>query len=495
MSLPPPILKPEIKYTQIFINNEWVNSVSGKTFATINPCTEEPICQIQEGDKADVDKAVAAAKKAGELGSPWRRMDASARGHLLSKLADLIERDMVYLASLETLDNGKPYKYSYNVDYPIAVKTCRHYAGWPDKIVGKTIPIEGDFFCFTRVEPVGVVGAITPWNFPGMIACQKILPALAAGCTLVLKPAEQTPLTTLYIAALCKEVGIPAGVVNVVPGYGPTAGAALTEHMDVNKISFTGSTEVGHLIQCASGKTNLKRVSLELGGKSPNVVFADADLDEAVLVSHNNLFFNMGQCCTAASRTYVQDSIYDEFVRRSVDLAKKRSIGDPWCDNVENGPQIDRDQFDKVLELIESGKKQGAKMECGGGRHGTKGYFIQNTVFSNVTDDMRISKEEIFGPVQQIIKFKSIDEVIKRANNTTYGLAGAVFTKDIDKALTLAQSVQSGTFWVNCYNVGGPSTPFGGFKMSGIGREGGEYGLHEFCEIKTVVIKIPQKNS
>ncbi|XP_014679716.1 PREDICTED: retinal dehydrogenase 1-like, partial [Priapulus caudatus] len=399
-------------------------------------------------------------------------MDASARGHLLSKLADLIERDMVYLASLETLDNGKPYKYSYNIDYARAVGTCRYYAGWPDKIVGKTIPIEGDFFCFTRVEPIGVVGAITPWNFPGMFACHKIVPALAAGCTVVLKPAEQTPLTTLYIAALCKEAGIPAGVVNVVPGYGLTAGSALTEHMDVNKISFTGSTGVGKQIQCASGKTNLKRVSLELGGKSPTIVFADADLDEAVLVSHKNLFANMGQCCTAASRTYVQDGIYDEFVRRSVDLAKKRSIGDPFCGDVENGPQINRAQFDKVLELIESGKKQGAKMECGGGRHGNKGYFIQSTVFSNVTDDMRIAKEEIFGPVQQIIKFNSIDEVIKRANNTTYGLAGAVFTKDINKALTLAQSVQSGTFWVNCYNAGSPASPFGGFKMSGIGREG-----------------------
>jgi len=490
-----PIRNAVPKYTQLFINNEWVNATSGKTFPTVNPATGEVICQIQEGVKEDVDLAVAAARKAFELGSPWRTMDASDRGQMLNKLADLMERDRVLLASLETLDNGKPFSASFNIDIGFGVKILRYFAGWPDKNVGQTIPVDGDYFAYTRHEPLGVVGAIVPWNFPAALCCIKLASALCTGNTVVVKPAEQTPLTCLHIAALIKEAGFPAGVVNVVPGYGPTAGAAISEHMDIDMVSFTGSVEVGKLIQGASARTNLKKTSLELGGKSPAIILSDMDLDEAVSWGHNALFQNMGQVCTAGSRTFVQEDIYDEFVKKSVEKAMKRNVGDPFEQATESGPQIDGTQLDKILELVESGKKEGAKLECGGQRHGDKGFFMQSTVFSGVTDDMRIAKEEIFGPVQQIIKFKTVDEVIQRANATAFGLAAAVFTKNIDKAIMVSNGLQAGSVWVNCYQAVSPSAPFGGYKMSGIGREFGSYGVHEFTEVKTVVIKIPQKNS
>jgi len=429
------------------------------------------------------------------LGSPWRRMDASQRGVLMLKLADLVERDRVYLASLETLDNGKPYSNSWAVDIPAVVSCLRYYAGWADKIHGKTIPIDGEYFSFTRREPVGVCGQIIPWNFPLLMFAWKIGPALAAGCTVVLKPAEQTPLTALYLAELIREAGFPAGVVNVIPGYGPTAGAALSEHPNIDKIAFTGSTEVGKLIQQAAGRTNLKRITLELGGKSPNIIFKDADLDYAVEASHQGVFFNQGQCCCAGTRIFVEDEIYDEFVKRSVERAKKRTVGNPFDLANEQGPQVDSEQFEKILDLIESGKKEGATLLAGGGKVGDKGYFIEPTVFADVKDDMRIAKEEIFGPVQQIMRFKDIDDLVERANDTIYGLAAAVFTKDIDRALTMAQALRAGSVWVNCYNAFGAQVPFGGFKQSGNGRELGENGLDAYTEIKTVTVKIPQKNS
>ena len=310
-----------------------------------------------------------------------------------------------------------------------------------------------------------------------------------------MKPAEQTPLTALYVGALIVEAGFPAGVVNLIPGYGPTAGAAITSHPKVDKVAFTGSTEVGHLIMQAAGASNLKNVTLELGGKSPNIILADADLDYAVETSHIALFFNQGQCCCAGSRTYVQESIYDEFVKKSVERAKNRKVLDPLDPECEQGPQVDQEQFDKILELIESGKKEGAKLECGGQRAGDKGYFVQPTVFTGVQEDMRIAKEEIFGPVMQIMKFKTVDEVIERANRTNYGLAASVFTKDLDKAMMLAQAIRAGTVWINCYGVLEAQAPFGGFKESGSGREMGEYGLRQYSEIKTVTIKLPQKNS
>ena len=485
----------EIKYTKIFIKNEWHDALSGKTFPTINPATGEKICDVAEGDKADVDKAVAAAREAFKLGSMWRTMDASQRGVLLNKLADHIERDREYLARLETLDNGKPISESAS-GVSGTIKIYRYYAGWADKIHGKTIPVDGSFFTFTRHEPVGVCGQIIPWNYPLSMQAWKLAPALCAGNTVILKPAEQTPLTALYVASLIVEAGFPPGVVNIVPGYGPTAGAAIANHPDVDKVAFTGSTEVGHLIQQAAGASNLKRVTLELGGKSPIIIFADCtDLDYAVEVSHDALFGNQGQCCSAASRTFVEESIYDEFVKRSIERATKRKVGDPFDPDCEQGPQIDQDQFDKIMDLIESGKKEGAKLGCGGRRFGDKGFFIEPTVFSDVQDNMRIAKEEIFGPVMQILKFKTVEEVVQRANNTNYGLAASVMTSDLDKALMVSQALQAGSVWVNCYNMITAQTPFGGFKHSGNGRELGEYGLQQYSEIKAVTIKLPQKNS
>jgi len=482
------------KFTQIFINNEWVNSASGKTFADIDPSSGEKIIDIQEGDKADIDKAVAAAKAAFKPGSKWRTMDASERGSYLYKLATFIERDAETLAALECKDVGKPYTCAIG-DMQHAAKVLKYYAGFADKICGKTIPVDGDYFTYTRLEPVGVCGAILPWNFPLALLCWKLGPALAAGCTMVFKPAEQTPLTALHLCSLILEAKFPPGVVNIVPGYGPTAGSALSHHMDVDKISFTGSSDVGRLIMKASGESNLKKVTLELGGKSPNIVFADSDLDFAVEQAHMALFYNMGECCTAASRCYVQEEIYDKFVEKAVARAQKRTVGDPFDPKIESGPQIDDEQFQKILSMIEGGKKEGAKLMCGGKRHGTKGFFVEPTVFANVEDSMTIARDEIFGPVQQIIKFKTLEEVLPRANNTKYGLAASVFTKDLDKAIAVANGVQAGTVWVNCYHLVVPQAPFGGYKESGIGREHGEEGIKEYCEMKTVFIKVPQKNS
>ena len=422
-------------------------------------------------------------------------MDASQRGNLLNKLADLIERDREYLARLETLDNGKPYNDSHNIDLNLTIKCYRYFAGWSDKVHGKTIPTDGDVFTFTRLEPVGVCAQIIPWNFPLLMQAWKWGPALCTGNVVILKVAEQTPLTALYVAALSVEAGFPPGVIGVVPGYGPTAGAALSSHPKVDKVAFTGSTEVGRLVKQACGASNLKRCTLELGGKSPNIVLEDADLDHAVETSHFALYFNQGQCCCAGSRTYVQESIYDEFVARSTVRARKRRVSHPEDPDCEQGPQVDQDQFDKIMDLIESGKKEGAKLECGGKRVGDKGFYIEPTVFSDVKDDMQIAQEEIFGPVMQILKFKTIDEVIQRANNTNYGLAASIFTQNLDNAMTLAQSIRAGTIWINCYDVLEAQAPFGGFKESGNGRELGEYGLQQYTEVKCVTMKVPQKNS
>ncbi len=478
-----------ISATKLLINNRWIPSASGKTFATINPSTGEEICQIAEADRADVDKAVAAARAAFEHG-PWRKATASERGRLLHRLADLIETHADELARLEALDNGKPVAVARAVDVPKTVGCYRYFAGWADKIQGKTIPIDGNFFCYTRHEPVGVVGQIIPWNFPMLMQAWKLAPALATGNTVVLKPAEQTPLTALRIGELIVEAGFPEGVVNLLPGYGPTAGAAIANHMDVDKIAFTGSTEVGHLVMEAAAKSNLKRVTLELGGKSPNIVFGDVDLDEAVEGAHFGLFFNHGQCCCAGSRVFVEQKIYDQFVEKSSARARNRTVGDPFDPKTEQGPQVDEAQFDKVMGYIESGKREGAHMVCGGERVGDRGYFVQPTVFADVQDDMAIAREEIFGPVMSIIPFKSVDEVVERANRTTYGLAAAVWTRDITKAHAIADRVRAGTVWVNCYNVLDTRAPFGGFKQSGIGRELGEYGLQQYTEVKTVTIKL-----
>ena len=393
---------PKVKAQQpLFIGGKWVDSVSGKTFPTINPATGETICQIAEGDKADVNLAVKAARKAFEDG-PWSKMNASERGRLLNKLADLIEANKEELAALETLDNGKPLRDALAADLPLTVKCYRYYAGWADKNHGKTIPVEGNFFCYTKHEPVGVVGQIIPWNFPLLMQAWKWGPALATGNTVVLKPAEQTPLTALRVAALAQEAGIPDGVVNVVPGYGPTAGAALTSHMDVDKIAFTGEGSTGQIIMTAAAQSNLKRVSLELGGKSPNVVFADADLDAAVEGAYFGLFFNQGQCCCAGSRLFVEDKVHDQFVEKLVKKAKTQKVGDPFDPQTTQGPQVSQEQCDRIMGYIEAGKREGAKLLTGGNRIGSKGYFIEPTVFDDVKDEMKIAREEIFGPVMNI---------------------------------------------------------------------------------------------
>ncbi len=481
----------QIKQTKILIDNKWVDSISGKTFETINPANGDVLAQVAEADAADVDLAVKAARKAFDSKAAWRRMSASERGKLLNRLADLIEKHADELATLESLDNGKPKHVAMAADLPLVVACYRYYAGWADKIQGKTIPINGDYFCYTRHEPVGVVGQIIPWNFPLLMQAWKLAPALACGNTVVLKPAEQTPLSALRVGELILEAGFPPGVVNILPGFGPTAGGAITRHMDVDKVAFTGSTEVGKIIMKGAADSNLKRVTLELGGKSPNIVFADAaDLEEAVEGAHFALFFNQGQCCCAGSRVFVEEKIYDEFVQRSADRAKRRTVGNPLDSNTEQGPQVDNEQFTKVLSFIESGKQEGAKLLAGGGRVGDRGYFVAPTVFSDVKDEMKIAQEEIFGPVMSIMKFKDTDELVERANKSMYGLAAAVWTRDIAKAHFVANNVRAGTVWINCYDVFDAAAPFGGFKQSGIGRELGEYGLQQYSEVKTVTVKL-----
>jgi aldehyde dehydrogenase (NAD+) len=486
----PQTTKIPIKQTKILIDNKWVASVSGKTFETVNPATGEVLASVAEADAADVELAVKAARKAFHSKAHWRRMSASERGKLLNRLADLIEKNADELATLESLDNGKPKHVAAAADLPLVIACYRYYAGWADKIQGKTIPISGDYFCYTRHEPVGVVGQIIPWNFPLLMQAWKLAPALACGNTVVLKVAEQTPLSALRVGELILEAGFPEGVVNILPGYGPTAGAAIARHMDVDKIAFTGSTEVGHLIMKASAESNLKRVTLELGGKSPNIVFADADMEQAIEGSHFALFFNQGQCCCAGSRVFVEEKVYDQFVQKSAERAKRRVVGDPLDKITEQGPQVDDEQFKKVLGYVESGKKEGAKLVAGGDRVGDRGYFVAPTVFADVKDDMKIAQEEIFGPVMSILKFKDMDELVDRANKTIYGLAAAVWTRDIGKAHHVANNVRAGTVWVNCFDVFDAAAPFGGFKQSGLGRELGEYGLQQYSEIKTVTVKL-----
>ena len=476
-----------ISNQQMLIAGRWVSSASGKTFETTDPSTGKVICHVAEGDKTDIDLAVAAARRAFDSG-PWRRMSASERGRIMYKLADLIESHKEELAALESLDNGKPYLDALNADLPLTIKAFRYYAGWADKIQGKTIPIDGDYFCYTRHEPVGVVGQIIPWNFPLLMLAWKWGPALATGCTMVLKPAEQTPLSALRVAQLALEAGIPNGVINVVPGFGPTAGAALTGHMDVDKVAFTGEHTTGRLIMEAAARSNLKRVSLELGGKSPNIIFADADLDAAVEGAHFGLFFNQGQCCCAGSRLFVEEKVHDEVVARLVDRSRKARMGDPFDPATTQGPQVSREQQERILRYIAVGQKEGANMLVGGKAPTGDGYFVEPTVFDNVTDTMTIAREEIFGPVMNILTFKDIEEVTRRGNDTQFGLAAAVWTRDIRKAHHIAHNLRAGTVWVNCYDVFDAAAPFGGFKMSGIGRELGEYALQLYTEVKTVTM-------
>ncbi len=474
--------------TQMLIDGKWRESVSGKRFATVNPATEEVIAEVAEGDAADIALAVKAARKAFDTG-PWRKADARDRGIMMNRLADLIESHIDELAELETLDNGKPISESRHADLPLVVDCFRYYAGWADKIHGQTIPIRGNYFCYTKREPVGVAGQIIPWNFPMLMVAWKWGPALAAGCTVVLKPAEQTPLTALRLGELALEAGFPEGVINIVPGFGETAGAALVAHPGVDKIAFTGEGKTAQIIMRSAAET-LKRITFELGGKSPNIVFADADLDAAVDGAILGLYLNQGQCCCAGSRVFAQESIYDAFVGRLAEKVKGRKLGDPFDPATQQGPQVDKAQYDKIMSYIEHGKSQGARCVTGGERHGDKGFFITPTVFADVRDDMAIARDEIFGPVMSVVKFADTEEVIERANTTDYGLAAAVWTRDIGKAHAIANRVRAGTVWVNCYDVFDAAAPFGGFKRSGIGRELGEKALDNYTELKTVTVAL-----
>ncbi|MBX7166951.1 MAG: aldehyde dehydrogenase family protein [Pirellulales bacterium] len=480
--------RPQIRQTECFIDGRWQPAHSGKTFETINPATEEVIAHVAEGDRADIDLAVRAAREALEQG-PWGKMDARDRGRLMHRLADLIEAEIDELAALESLDNGKPIRDARNADLPLTIDCLRYYAGYADKLHGQTIPIRGDYFTYTRREPVGVVGQIIPWNFPMLMTAWKWGPALAAGCTVVMKPAEQTPLTCLRMARLAQKAGIPDGVINVVPGYGPTAGASIVKHPDVDKVAFTGEHRTAQIIM-RDASDSLKRLTFELGGKSPNIVFADADLEAAATGAHFGLYFNQGQCCCAGSRLFVEDKVYDKFVDRLVAMNKRRRLGDPLDPDTEQGPQVDQAQFDKIMHYIDLGKQEGAECLTGGVRHGNRGYYIEPTLFAGVKDDMAIAREEIFGPVLSVLRFKDIDDVVRRGNNTIFGLAAAVWTRDVGKAHRLAKELKAGTVWINCYDVFDAAAPFGGFKMSGQGRELGERGLDAYTEWKTVTIRL-----
>lgn len=478
---------PAIRQTKLLINNEWVDPVEGGSFDTYNPATGQVLAKVAAASTKDVDKAVKAARRALEAG-PWATMDAADRGRLMYKLADLVEREADDLARMESLNCGKTINDSL-VDMQGVVNTLRYYAGWADKIEGRTVPVRGNFLSYTLRQPVGVIGQIIPWNFPLLMLAWKWGPALACGNTVVLKPAEQTPLTALRVGELAMEAGFPAGVVNIVNGMGETTGAALVAHPDVDKIAFTGHVETAKIIQKTAADT-LKRCTFELGGKSPNVIFADADMEQAVAGAFHAIYFHGGQCCTAGSRLFIEDRIHQEFVERLAEKAKERKIGDPLDAQTEQGPQVSQEQMDKILSYCDLGQKQGATLMTGGHRFGNKGFFVEPTIFDNCKDDMAIAQDEIFGPVVSVLPFKKAEEVIDRANRTYYGLAAAVWTRDIDKAHLFAKQIKAGTVWVNCYHVVDATTPFGGFKMSGQGRENGEAALEHYTEMKTVTVRL-----
>lgn len=488
MALFQEIQTPNIKYEQplgLFINNEFVKGVEGKTFETINPHNEKPIVAVHEATEKDVDIAVKAAREA--LEGPWKHVTTSDRGRMLTKLADLFERDVEILASIESLDNGKALSMA-KLDVANSAGCLRYYGGWADKIHGQTIDTDSGSLNYTRHEPVGVCGQIIPWNFPLLMWSWKIGPAVATGNTVVLKTAEQTPLSGLYAAKLAKEAGFPPGVINIISGFGRVAGAAIASHMDIDKVAFTGSTLVGRQILQAAAKSNLKKVTLELGGKSPNIVFPDANLDNAISWVNFGIYFNHGQCCCAGSRVLVHESIYDTFLERFKERTLKNKVGDPFQPDSFQGPQVSQLQFDRIMGYIEEGKKAGAKVVTGGKRLGNEGFYIEPTIFADVNDEMKIVKEEIFGPVCTVQKFKDEDEAIKIANATNYGLASAVHTTNLNTAIRVSNELKAGTVWVNNYNLIHYQTPFGGYKESGLGRELGSYALENYTQVKTVRI-------
>jgi betaine-aldehyde dehydrogenase len=494
MSSTQPASETPRKY-QLFIDGKWVDAESGKTFTTPNPATGATLAEVAEGDKADIDKAVAAARKA--FDGKWSKMSARDRGRMMYKLAQLIEAKTPELAALETADNGKPIKETSYVDLPQVVENFEYFAGWATKIEGETIPVPGQMFNYTLREPVGVCGQIIPWNFPLLMAAWKLAPALAAGNTVVLKPAEQTPVGAMELASLIQEAGFPDGVVNIVPGYGETAGAALASHPDIDKVAFTGSTEVGKIIAKAAAD-NLTKVSLELGGKAPNIIFADADMEQAVNGAMMGIFFNQGQVCCAGSRLFVDAKVKDEFLDRFKERAGRVKVGDPMDKNTQMGPQVSEEQLNRIKGYVDIAKGEGAQVLAGGcppSLEGDfqKGYFFQPTIFGDVKNSMRVAQEEIFGPVVSVISFEDEEDLIRQANEVVYGLSAGIWTKDITRAHRFAKAIKAGVVWINTYNMFNAASPFGGYKQSGYGREMGKHALEMYTHVKSVWVDLSGK--
>jgi len=474
--------------TKLFINGQFVEASNGKTFSTVDPRTEEVICEVPEASVDDVDTAVAAARHAFDHG-PWPRMSGYERGMIMHKLADLIDANTAELAALESLDNGKPLFYSTVADVPLTAQHFRYFAGWADKLGGKTLANQGNMFSYTLHEPIGVAGQIIPWNFPLLMAAWKLAPALATGNTIVLKLSEKTPLTGLRLAQLIKEAGIPDGVVNVLSGSG-LVGSAIAGHKGVDKVAFTGSTATALKIQQKiSGTGRIKPMTSELGGKSPALVFADADIDNAAEKVYFGLFFNHGQCCCASSRVYVHEKVKDQFTEKLLAKVAAHTVGDPFEEGTQQGPLVDKLQFDKVMNYIENGMDVGSVL-TGGKRIGTKGYYIAPTVLEGMPEDSMPMREEIFGPVMGISSFSDEAEVLARANNTEFGLAAGLFSSNIDTVNRVSRALKAGTIWVNTYNVFDNNSPFGGYKNSGVGREKGEYALSNYTAVKCVTMPL-----
>jgi betaine-aldehyde dehydrogenase len=494
MSSAQPASETPRKY-QLFIDGQWVDAASGKTFETPNPATGATLAEVAEGDKEDIDRAVAAARRAFE--GKWSKMSARDRGRLIYKLSQLIEARTQELAALETADNGKPIRESSYVDLPQVVENFEYFAGWATKIEGETIPVPGQMFNYTLREPVGVCGQIIPWNFPLLMAAWKLAPALAAGNTVVLKPAEQTPVTAMELGKLIQEAGFPDGVVNIVPGFGETAGAALASHAGIDKIAFTGSTEVGKLIARAAAD-NLTKVSLELGGKAPNIVFADADMEQAVNGAMMGIFFNQGQVCCAGSRIFIDARVKDEFLGRFQEKAAKIKVGDPMDASTQMGPQVSEEQLNRIKGYVDIAREEGASVLTGGcppqlEGDFQKGFFFQPTIFGEVKNTMRVAQEEIFGPVTSVITFDGEEDLIRQANETIYGLSAGIWTKDVTRAHRFAKAIRAGVVWINTFNMFNAASPFGGFKQSGYGREMGRHALEMYTQVKSVWVDLSGK--
>ena len=488
MSTPTPQLPP----LKLFINGEWVDAQSGATLSTVNPATGQPIAQVASADARDVDLAVRSARAAFEKG-PWAKAPPMARSRVLTRIADMIEARGEELAALESLDNGKPVSAARMADIPSAANVFRYMAGWATRMEGEQLPLAGrpqsQFLAYTQRDPIGVVGQIVPWNFPLLMAAWKVAPAMAFGCASILKPAEQTPLTAAALVAIAHEAGVPPGQLNLIQGLGHASGAAIVAHPDVDKIAFTGSTEVGKMI-VRSGSDTLKRISLELGGKSPVIVMADADLDAAVKGAAHAIFFNQGQVCTAGSRLYVHESIYDKFVERLAAVASALKIGPGLDPDTQIGPLVSDEQLQRVAGYVAIGRKEGAGVAVGGEAVGGPGYFYRPTILTDVRQSMRVVQEEIFGPVLVATRFREVDEVVAHANNSVYGLAASIWTRDISRAHAVARAVQAGTVWINCHHVMDAAMPFGGYKQSGWGREMGSAALEMYTESKAVCVQL-----